>query len=681
MPHRDRRRSCQRSPGPVAPFPPGVRADPRPAWRARHERRDLHGDKPSSRRTVRVPPPTSTPQDQARWLPRLRVSGLSSAARAPLAWGRHRRFRQRPRRLASDDLQGLEEVGDSFGAFTLVLDDFSRLARLGRVGGEDFLRQGSLAGQALQADVAQPDLLHFLVLGLHDAAQRGITGLIDATRHGDDRRQWGLDDVVALIRLAVDHGLALRDLQLLRKTEQRQPEELGELRRHRPRGAVGTLRAADDQVVGLPLDGGRNGAGGADGIGVFQRRVGDENAAIGAHRQRPTNCVHRFGRAHRDDRDLAGVFFDELEPGLDTVLIPGVENEVDALPHQALRLRIELAGRVGIGDLLDADEHIHGWLYPLWITPTSSNKCLYYDWEPAMPRTAYFEIVAKSALNRVQHMGFNWSLNPYQGCFHSCVYCFARAHAKLADRDPGAGFSARVGVKVNLPELLRRELSRRSWKRETVAFGTATDPYQPIEGTYRLTRRCLEAFRDFRTPVGLITKGTMVIRDVDVLVELSRRAKTTVSFSIPTIDEEVWARTERGTTPPRKRLRVLKALVDAGIEAGVGMAPVLPGLSDSPGQLEATVAAAAEAGACFLWANIVYLKPGTKEHFMEFLSREYPQLLPKYRGLFPGAYAPAAVKTPVVEAVGELKRRYGVGDRRGWRAEPPPEPVQLDLAV
>jgi DNA repair photolyase len=214
-----------------------------------------------------------------------------------------------------------------------------------------------------------------------------------------------------------------------------------------------------------------------------------------------------------------------------------------------------------------------------------------------------------------------------------------------------------------------------------VAFGTATDPYQPIEGTYRLTRRCLEAFRDYKTPVGLITKGTMVFRDIDVLVELSRQAKTTVCFSIPTVDETVWAKTEPGTPPPQKRLKVLKALVDAGIEAGVGMAPVLPGLSDSPAQLEATVAAAADAGACFVWANIVYLKPGTKEHFMEFLARDYPHLVARYRDLFPGAYAPAAVKAPVIGAVGALKRRYGVADRRAWRAEPPPEPVQLGLAV
>lgn len=298
-----------------------------------------------------------------------------------------------------------------------------------------------------------------------------------------------------------------------------------------------------------------------------------------------------------------------------------------------------------------------------------------------MARTEYFELITKSALNRVAHMSFNWSLNPYQGCFHSCVYCFARAHAKLGDRDPGAGFSARVGVKVNVPDLLRQELSRPSWKRETVAFGTATDPYQPVEGRYRLTRRCLEALCDHRTPIGLITKGTMVIRDIDILVELSKRAKTTVTFSIPTVDELVWARTEPGTPPPRKRLKVLKALVDAGIEAGVGMAPILPGLSDSPAQLEATVAAAAAAGACYVWSNVVYLKPGTKEHFMEFLARDYPQLVHRYQELFPKAYAPSAVKAPLMDSVAQLRERHGVGDRRPWKAEPPAEPVQLALAV
>lgn len=296
-----------------------------------------------------------------------------------------------------------------------------------------------------------------------------------------------------------------------------------------------------------------------------------------------------------------------------------------------------------------------------------------------MPSRQYVEIRCKSALNRVQHMGFRWSLNPYQGCVHGCVYCFARAHARLNDRDPGDGFSSRIGVKVNIAQVLRAELASRAWKRETVAFGTATDPYQPAEGRYRLSRQCLEALRDFRTPVGLITKGTMILRDLDLLGELARRARLTVAFSVPTVDESIWAKTEPGTAAPRQRLRILRRLVDAGIEAGVGMAPILPGLSDAPAQLEATVAAAAEAGACFVWANLVYLKPGTKEHYLGFLEREYPHLLARYATLFPGAsaYAPAAVKDPIRAAVSRLRGRHAVADRRPWRAEPPPEPAQL----
>ena len=294
-------------------------------------------------------------------------------------------------------------------------------------------------------------------------------------------------------------------------------------------------------------------------------------------------------------------------------------------------------------------------------------------------RPQYREVLVKTALNRVSGMGFGWSLNPYQGCVHSCVYCFARAHAKLADRDPGEGFSRDISVKVNLPQVLRQELSRPSWRHEQVAFGTATDPYQPIEGRYRLTRRCLEAFRDSWTPVGLITKGTMVIRDVDVLAELAARTDTTVCFSVPTVDEEVWRRTEPGTPPPRQRLRALRQLVSAGITAGVGMAPILPGISDASAQLEATVAAAADAGAAFLWANPVYLKPGTREYFFEFLDREYPQLHPSYDRLFPGAYVPTRYKTVVQEQVRRLRRLHRVGTQpRPARIEPV-RPTQLAL--
>jgi DNA repair photolyase len=296
-----------------------------------------------------------------------------------------------------------------------------------------------------------------------------------------------------------------------------------------------------------------------------------------------------------------------------------------------------------------------------------------------MVRPQYREVLVKTALNRVSGMGFGWSLNPYQGCVHSCVYCFARAHAKLADRDPGEGFSTDIAVKANLPQVLRQELSRPSWRHEMVAFGTATDPYQPIEGRYRLTRRCLEAFRDAWTPVGLITKGTMVIRDADVLAELAARTETTVCFSVPTVDEEVWRRTEPGTPPPRQRLRALRRLVAAGITAGVGMAPVLPGISDAPLQLESTVAAAAEAGAAFVWANLVYLKPGTREHFFAFLDREYPHLRSSYDRLFPGAYAPARFKTALQQHVGRLRDRHQVGTQPPPARIQPVQPTQLAL--
>ena len=156
--------------------------------------------------------------------------------------------------------------------------------------------------------------------------------------------------------------------------------------------------------------------------------------------------------------------------------------------------------------------------------------------------------------------------------------------------------------------MLRRELARRSWKRDQVVVGTATDPYQPAEGRFRLTRGAIEALGEARTPIGLITRGPMIVRDVDVLAFASERAKVGVTFSIPTLDPEIWRLTEPGTAPPRQRLRALRTLVDAGIDASVGMAPILPGLSDDPAEMADVVRAARDAGATSIWTNVLYLR-------------------------------------------------------------------------
>ena len=207
-------------------------------------------------------------------------------------------------------------------------------------------------------------------------------------------------------------------------------------------------------------------------------------------------------------------------------------------------------------------------------------------------RTEYREEPCKVALNRVKGMMFDWSLNPYMGCVHRCTFCYVRAFELRADRPFDDRYGSSIRVKTNVVEVLRRELAKASWERETVAIGAATDPYQPAEGRYRLTRGCLEALGEAANPFSIITRGPLIIRDVDVLAEAARRASVSVTFSIPTLDEEVWRRTEPGTAHPRQRLRALKTLVDAGIKASVGMAPILPGISDRPGQLEEVVRAA-----------------------------------------------------------------------------------------
>jgi DNA repair photolyase len=294
----------------------------------------------------------------------------------------------------------------------------------------------------------------------------------------------------------------------------------------------------------------------------------------------------------------------------------------------------------------------------------------------------YREEPCRSALNAVKGMGFGWSLNPYMGCVHRCTFCYVRAFEKRADRPSDDRYGRSIRVKVNVAEVLRRELARPSWKGEVVAIGAATDPYQPAEGRYRLTRACLEVLRDASNPIRLITRGPMIVRDVDVLAEASLRADVAVTFSVPTLDEDVWRRTEPGTAHPRQRLRALKALVDAGVRASVGMAPILPGISDQPEQLAAVVRAAREAGACGIWTGVLYLKPGTREHFLESLAREWPEELPRYERLYGRrAYLPAAETQTVRDAVRDLARAEGVRDRRRKRLQPPEKPEQLRLAV
>jgi DNA repair photolyase len=287
----------------------------------------------------------------------------------------------------------------------------------------------------------------------------------------------------------------------------------------------------------------------------------------------------------------------------------------------------------------------------------------------------------KSALNPVRGMAFKWSLNPYMGCVHRCTFCYVRHFELRADRPSDARYGTSIRVKTNVADVLGRELARPSWKREPVAIGAATDPYQPAEARFRLTRACLVELATAGTPFSIITRGPLAVRDVDVLQDAAVTMDVHVTYSIPTLDQEVWRTTEPGTAPPRSRLAAVRRLSEAGIDVGVGMAPILPGLSDRPEQLAEVVRAARDAGAGSIWANLLFLRPGTREHFLEALGRDWPEQVERYEELYADrAYLPSADAKPVKDRVRELARTTRIRPRNRRRTpQRPRENEQLSL--
>ncbi len=297
----------------------------------------------------------------------------------------------------------------------------------------------------------------------------------------------------------------------------------------------------------------------------------------------------------------------------------------------------------------------------------------------------FYEVRARSVLNRVpgrSRMPFRWTINPYRGCSHACVYCFARPTHTYLGFDAGRDFEREIVVKVNAPEVLRAELARPSWRREHVALGTNTDPYQWVEGRYRLMEGIWEALRDAAggagNPCSVLTKSPLLLRDLGLMLEIAQRTTIGASLSIPTLDERAWRATEPHTPNPRARLEAVAELNRAGIPTGVLIAPLMPGINDAPHQLEPLLQGAIDAGAHSIGGVALHLRGEVREIFMQWLQTRRPELVERYEELYRrGAYAPREER----ERLAGLVRRRGVGGAaRRWSglpsasSDPPSEP-------
>ncbi|MBT2444244.1 Rv2578c family radical SAM protein [Streptomyces sp. ISL-36] len=304
---------------------------------------------------------------------------------------------------------------------------------------------------------------------------------------------------------------------------------------------------------------------------------------------------------------------------------------------------------------------------------------------PEFRGITFHEVRARSIVNRVpgaSRMPFEWTVNPYRGCTHACVYCFARKTHSYLDLDTGLGFDSQIVVKINAPELLRKHLASRRWQGAHIAMGTNVDCYQRAEGRYRLMPGIIAALRDHANPFSILTKGTLILRDLDLLVQAAEVTEVGISVSVGFTDQELWRTVEPGTPSPQRRLDVVRTLGEHGIGCGVLMAPVVPFLGDRPEQLRETVRSIAEAGATSVTPLVLHLRPGAREWFMAWLRRHHPHLVGRYERMYAdGAYAPTWYQRRITRQVHELAAEFGIGPgRRGAarRIPLPEEPVPAE---
>jgi DNA repair photolyase len=296
----------------------------------------------------------------------------------------------------------------------------------------------------------------------------------------------------------------------------------------------------------------------------------------------------------------------------------------------------------------------------------------------------YFTLPVRSLLNRCvsrRQMPFTWTINPYRGCEFACKYCYARYTHEFMEMRDSLEFEQKIYAKQHAAELLRQEL-RRVKPGESIAIGTATDPYQPIERKLEITRAILQEFaKHSGFELGIVSKSAMVVRDIDVLQEISGQNRISVNFTVTTVDGELARILEPRAPRPDLRLEALRKLREAGIRAGVICAPVLPGITDSPKQLESVVRAAAGARATYIYANPLFLKPCSAAVFLPFLKEHFPKLVPDYEQRFKDrAFLPPAYRKRISELFANLRKQYGIEKESRWewpKASAPQQQMSL----